>query len=525
MRYTTNYQCSPNAPPIFQSEMASTTPPPRKAVVVGAGPVGCLSAISLAKMGWTVEIYEGRPDMRLPSSQAAAQQRSINLAMSARGIAAIEAIEPSAADRFLKAVIPMHGRMIHDVKGNQESQLYDKDGQCINSIGRAFMNEDLLTEALAITNIRVFFKYKVLSIDFNTRVMTVRNMDTEQNAQVSFDFCVGSDGSYSVVRRQLMRVVRMDYQQEYIPHEYLELKMPAGPPMVIGGDPTFLLDPNHLHIWPRHTFMLIALPNKDKTFTCTLFAPTVEFDRLNAPEVIIDWFRAYFPDALPLIGEKALLADFERNPRSSLMSIKANPYHYRDCAVILGDAAHAMVPFYGQGLNCGLEDVRVLDVLLRTEGVNPAYHPPGGEDSCLARALAKYSEARHVDLASICDLAMDNYVEMRHSVTTPTYHFYKALDNILYGLTAKKTSSNGLIPLLSREPFPTSTPSGWLPLYTMVTFRPDISYSTAKRVASKQRRILKYIGWVNAAVGAGMISVTCMAVFRRLYNRGQNLPN
>ncbi|KAI0950545.1 hypothetical protein AcV7_010451 [Taiwanofungus camphoratus] len=302
--------------------MASTTPPPRKAVVVGAGPVGCLSAISLAKMGWTVEIYEGRPDMRLPSSQAAAQQRSINLAMSARGIAAIEAIEPSAADRFLKAVIPMHGRMIHDVKGNQESQLYDKDGQCINSIGRAFMNEDLLTEALAITNIRVFFKYKVLSIDFNTRVMTVRNMDTEQNAQVSFDFCVGSDGSYSVVRRQLMRVVRMDYQQEYIPHEYLELKMPAGPPMVIGGDPTFLLDPNHLHIWPRHTFMLIALPNKDKTFTCTLFAPTVEFDRLNAPEVIIDWFRAYFPDALPLIGEKALLADFERNPRSSLMSIK-----------------------------------------------------------------------------------------------------------------------------------------------------------------------------------------------------------
>lgn len=157
------------------------------------------------------------------------------------------------------------------------------------------MNEDLLTEALAITNIRVFFKYKVLSIDFNTRVMTVRNMDTEQNAQVSFDFCVGSDGSYSVVRRQLMRVVRcvfpylpyknvifprfsieplpsdthcptfsrsMDYQQEYIPHEYLELKMPAGPPMVIGGDPTFLLDPNHLHIWPRHTFMLIALPNK-----------------------------------------------------------------------------------------------------------------------------------------------------------------------------------------------------------------------------------------------------------------------
>ncbi|OBZ75534.1 Kynurenine 3-monooxygenase [Grifola frondosa] len=216
--------------------MTSPNSSPRKVVVVGAGPVGCLAAISLAKIGWSVEIYEGRPDMRLPSSKAAAQQRSINLAISARGIAAIQAINPAAAGRFLNT--------------------------CINSIGRAYLNEDLLMEALAVPNIRLFFLHKVLSIDFDAKSMSVHDEEAGKDIQISFDLCVGTDGCYSVVRRQLMKVVRMDYQQTYVPHEYLELKMPAGPPTEPGGEPTFLLDPNHLHIWPRHTFMLIALPNK-----------------------------------------------------------------------------------------------------------------------------------------------------------------------------------------------------------------------------------------------------------------------
>ncbi|KAH9951920.1 FAD/NAD-P-binding domain-containing protein [Amylocystis lapponica] len=519
--------------------MSSPKESSRKAIVIGAGPVGCLSAISLAKMGWTVEIYEGRPDMRLPASKAAAQQRSINLAMSSRGIAAIQAIEPKAADRFLKAVIPMRGRMIHSVEGKQESQVYDRDGQCINSIGRDFMNEDLLEDALTLPNIRVFFKHKVQSVDFDSRIMSVRDGDAERDLQVQFHFCVGADGSHSIVRRQLMRVVRMDYQQEYVPHEYLELKMPAGPPTSIGGDPTFLLDPNHLHIWPRHTFMLIALPNKDKTFTCTLFAPTAEFDRLDAPEVIIKFFKTNFPDALPLIGEAALLEDFQRNPRSSLMSIKvrarphltsarmvcnnlniAKPYHYRDRAILLGDAAHAMVPFYGQGLNCGLEDVRVLDILLRDESVDPTAYLEGEEDPRLAEALSKYSESRHEDLIAICELAMDNYVEMRHSVTTPAYLFRKALDNMLYTLSSQRVIFSAIMPLLARVPFPSGTPAGWLPLYTMVTFRPDISYSTARRVAARERQIVAYAGWASVALGVGLLGITCNAVLRRLCNRG-----
>jgi len=199
------------------------------------------------------------------------------------------------------------------------------------------------------------------------------------------------------------------------------------------------------------------------------------------------------------------------------MSIKAKPYHYKDRAIILGDAAHAMVPFYGQGLNCGLEDVRVLDILLRNEGVDPAAQVTG-EDKSLAKALAKYSERRHDDLVSICDLAMDNYEEMRHSVVTPAYILRKTFDNLLYSLTAKPVTIDSVIPALCRESFPTRSPAGWLPQYTMVTFRPDISYSTVRRKVSEQRRILECAGWASAVVGLGAFAITGISVLRRLHN-------
>ncbi|KAG6890456.1 hypothetical protein C0992_001503 [Termitomyces sp. T32_za158] len=382
----------------------------RKVVVVGAGPVGCLAAMAFAKQGWKVEVFEGRSDIRLPSSKAANQQRSINLAMSHRGIAALEAVDPGLTQHFMDTVIPMRGRMIHSTKGDLESQLYDKDGQCINSIDRALLNEVLLEEATATGNISIFFKHKVMAADFNDKRITIRNSDSGEQFTVDFDFCIGADGSYSIIRRQMMRVVRMDYQQEYIKHEYVELKMPAD--IDTSGKAAFLLDPNHLHIWPRHSFMLIALPNKDKTFTCTLFAPTSDFDRLDTPEVILAWFKLHFPDALSMIGEKNLVEDFMRNPRSPLICTKSKPYHFKDSVIILGDAAHSMVPFYGQGLNCGLEDVRILMTLLLQEGVKPT--PPSSKvgstitDQGLARALDRYSDTRHEDLIAICDLAMDN---------------------------------------------------------------------------------------------------------------------
>ncbi|KAH0827074.1 hypothetical protein J3R83DRAFT_4759 [Lanmaoa asiatica] len=485
----------------------------RPVIVVGAGPVGCLAAISLAKMGWNVDIYEARPDLRLPSSKAAAQQRSINLAISSRGIAALRAVDPAATARFLQTVIPMRGRMIHDILGNQHSQQYDKDGQCINSIDRALLNEGLLDEASAVPNVRLFFNHKVLSLDFDNRTMIIRDTNSETDVRATFHLCIGADGSYSIVRRQLMRVVRMNFQQEYIPHEYIELKMPAG--CDEHGQPVFLLDPNHLHIWPRHSFMLIALPNKDRSFTCTLFAPTVELDRLIGREAILSWFRTYFPDALLLLGEDKLLNDFAKNPRSPLISIKAKPYHYKDRCVILGDAAHSMVPFYGQGLNCGLEDVRVLRALLLQEGVAPCT-PPGEQeltDTRLFNALSKYTESRHKDLVAICELAMDNYTEMRHSVTTPTYLFKKALDNLLYTITFSRSSFALVTRSLATVPFTTPNPTGWLPLYTMVTFRPDISYATAWKKAAKQSAVLSFAGRLGSVVlGATGLYVTLHAV-------------
>ncbi|KAG9028779.1 kynurenine 3-monooxygenase, mitochondrial precursor [Tulasnella sp. JGI-2019a] len=487
----------PSPPPLTH------TSPKRRAIVVGAGPVGCLAALSLANAAWDVELYEGRADIRLASSKTTISQRSINLAISSRGIAALRAVEPSMATRFLETAIPMRGRMIHHNTGKLESQMYDPHGQCINSIERGMLNEELLDRAASHPAIRVFFQHKLTMADLETKIATFSSVGDQREVKASFDLCVGADGSYSNVRRQMMRVVKMDYQQEYISHEYLELRMPPGP--VVDGRPTFLIDPNHLHIWPRHSFMLIALPNKDCSFTCTLFAPTADLAVVRTPKEIVSWCGQHFPDALALIGEEAIIHTLQHNPRSSLISIKANPYHYRDSAVIIGDAAHSMVPFYGQGLNCGLEDVRILQTILSTRRIDGQRQttPRGAEvDEQMEAALEEYSATRHDDLVAICELAMDNYTEMRHDVTTPMYRIHKAIDTVLASFTPSVGFST-LAPMLSRIPYPSEAPKGWIPLYTMVTFRPDISYGMARRRAAWQSRCLRIAEWsIIAAVGA-----------------------
>jgi kynurenine 3-monooxygenase len=585
----------------------------RKAVIVGAGPVGCLAALALAQLGWVVDIYERRSDLRLPSSKASLAQRSVNLAISSRGLAALEDVNHELALRFLEKAIPMKGRMIHHLDGGAESQIYDREGQCINSIDRGILNEGLLDEVSAVPSIRVFFEYKFVRANFDQRILTFEatpsahpdgvtdNTRKAENGafptriEVGFDFCVGADGSFSGVRQQMMRVVRMNYEQEYIPHEYVELRMPAGPPHTPGGPPTFLIDPGHLHIWPRHSFMLIALPNQDCTFTCTVFAPTTELDKLRTRKDASEWFNRHFPDAVHLIGEDNLLDDFERNPRSPLIHLKARPYHYKDRVILLGDAGHSMVPFFGQGLNCGLEDVRVLITLFRKHGaygvVGEFGHNKlieGDINESVLKALEEYTETRYEDLVAICDLAMANYTEMRHSVTTPLYRIKKSINTLLSCFSATSiippgssplqptTFSNRTqnqspnntpvdlsnsasvhtpIPSLSitpRPPSPTSSsssrtfvdsppssnlnpnittappttaftgtnPRGWLPLYTMVTFRADIPYSIAKRRAEKQGNVLELVGWSIVVVGLGTLGLGMRALVRNRWHLG-----
>lgn len=274
----------------------------------------------------------------------------------------------------------MKGRMIHHLDGRQESQLYDpKEGQCIHSVPRPALNLALV-DALP-EDVEVHFQRRLSRIDWKTRTAYT------ENAESSFDLVIGCDGSWSKVRQEMMKSARFDFRQFFIPHAYIELHMPP-------GEHGFKMDANHLHIWPRHSFMLIGLPNQDGSFTLTLFAPFSEVDALKTRQDAERFFETNFPTALEWAGRERLLDDFERNPRASLVTINCSPSH-TDCALLLGDSSHSMVPFYGQGLNCGLEDVRVFKAMLE-------------KHQALSDALADYSRVRGKDLEAICELAMEN---------------------------------------------------------------------------------------------------------------------
>jgi kynurenine 3-monooxygenase len=272
----------------------------------------------------------------------------------------------------------------------------------------------------------------------------------------------------------------MDYNQQYIDTGYCELSMPPakGP----DGKPTFALDPNHLHIWPRHTFMLIALPNPDFTFTCTLFMPFQMFEDIKTDDQLMAFFKEHFNDAIPLIGEASLKADFFRNPRGSLVTVKASPHNYKDKSIIIGDAAHAMVPFYGQGMNCGFQDVEVLHQILDRHHIKPAVDG-NAFIAGLQEALDDYSSTRVKDAHAICDLAMYNHYEMRHAVTSVRFLARKKLEGAIHY----------------------AFPRLIIPLYTMVSFT-TIPYSKAIERWHCQSR------WLNVAmISTGLATVSVAA--------------
>ena len=401
--------------------MASDSSP---VVVVGGGPVGALQAIFLANKGLQVELYESKPDIR---DNQFGRGRSINLALSHRGREALKAI--GYEGNILDVAIPMYSRYIHLGDGKVSIQPYGTKGEAILSVDRQKLNEFLLTKAEEHPNIKLHFEHKLIRSDLNSYTHSFSSPKKDDiNVQYSFTF--GCDGAHSTVRRQLMRWGRLDYSQTYIEHGYKELTMPPN------KDGDYAMPPNHLHIWPQQEFMMIALPNTDRSFTLTLFMPFKVFDTIKTRDGLMAFFETYFPDSIDHIGAEKLVADFFKNPLGPLISVKCSPYYLDSRVIIMGDAAHAVVPFYGQGLNTGMEDCLIYNEYM---------------DACnndLHISARQYSDRRCKDGHGIADLSMYNYIEMRSHVTSKFFLIRKKIDNFLHWIM----------------------PKTFMPLYTMVAF-------------------------------------------------------
>ncbi|KAH8325179.1 hypothetical protein KR074_009069, partial [Drosophila pseudoananassae] len=361
----------------------------RRVAVVGAGLVGSLAALNFARRGNHVDLYEYREDIR---QALVVSGRSINLALSQRGRKALAAV--GLEQKVLDTAIPMRGRMLHDTRGNTRVVIYDPcTQQCLYSVGRRKLNEVLLDACDELSNITCHFNHKLSTVNLREGAMEFSCPQAEGEAiKTSADLIVGCDGAFSSVRQNLVRLPGFNYSQIYIETGYVELCIPAA-----AGD--FQMPPNYLHIWPRDSFMMIALPNQDRSFTVTLSMPFEMFSKIQTKDQLLEFFQEHFSDALPLIGEEQLVKDFFKTKPQHLVSIKCRPYHYEDKALILGDAAHAMVPYYGQGMNAGMEDVTLLTEILDRQ-------------LPLDESLAQFTEKRWQDAFAICDLAMYNYVEV-----------------------------------------------------------------------------------------------------------------
>ncbi|KAK3346568.1 hypothetical protein B0T25DRAFT_592708 [Lasiosphaeria hispida] len=409
----------------------------QRIIVVGAGPVGSLAALYAANRGHDVEIYELRSDLRDPSTTPLNFTRSINLALSERGINAMRhAGQPKLIDHVMGATIPMRGRMLHLRKRNgglaEESQDYDAHGRSILAIDRGGLNKRLLDILEEMPNVKFFFNHKLTRADLEKNKAWFHVREADSSVQVDFDLMIGADGAHSAVRQQMMKFTRMDYSQQYIDTLWCEFQIQ---PRENGSeaDPNnkFRISPNHLHIWPGRNFMFIAIPSEDGSFTCTLFAPPAVFAELEADlkgSQLVEFFDKFFPGVTSHIPPPELIASFQQNPHLPLINIKCKPHHFSSSAVVVGDAAHAMVPFYGQGMNAGLEDVRILFNTLDKYATTEAGTTPA---SRRALALNEYTAVRTPDAFAINDLALQNYVEMRASVLSTSYRLRKAIEEAL----------------------------------------------------------------------------------------------
>jgi kynurenine 3-monooxygenase len=413
--------------------------------IVGAGLVGSLLSIYLAKRGFQVSVFERRTDMRVKLLD---HGRSINLALSNRGLRALE--EVGLAGEIKKVAIPMHGRTMHSREGHLTFQPYGKEGQYINSVSRSNLNIVLMNKAEEL-GVKFYFEQRIASVDFEKTEIHFQNPASNAQPQ-KFDTIIGTDGAFSAVRSSMQITDRFDYSQDYIDHGYKELHIPPG------SNGSFLLEKNSLHIWPRESFMLIALPNPDGSFTCTLFFPfegELSFNSLKTQQDVEKFLKGTFPDAFALM--ETPVKTFLSSPPSSLVTVRCFPWT-KNKTLLMGDAAHGIVPFFGQGMNAGFEDCRIFNEMM-------------DQFADWKNLFEEFQKQRKRNTDAIAQLALDNFIEMRDLVADEEFLLRKKIEAKLHELF----------------------PDKWIPLYTMVTFRDDLPYSYAYQMGQKQKQIMDVV--------------------------------
>lgn len=419
-------------------------------LIIGAGLCGSLLAVRLAQRGYNITLVEKRPDLRKVTQDAG---RSINLALSDRGLRGLRLAGVEAEAK--KLCIPMHGRMIHDRAGNSFLSKYSgRQDEYINSISRPGLNMLLLNTAEALPNVELIFNHGCKRVDLEEASATFKDYNSGTQKILKADIILGTDGAGSAVRKSMFEHKKFlfSFSQQWLTHGYKELEIPAD------KNNGYRTDKGALHIWPRGEDMLIALPNLDGSFTVTLFLPYANsdycFDTLTTPEKVLEYFTREFPDAVKLMPR--LVEEFFENPTGPLGTVKCSPWNCYGKTLLLGDAAHAIVPFYGQGMNASFEDVVVFDEILdRFEGD-------------WKKVFTEYEKARKKDTDAIADLAVDNFHEMKEHTASPLFQQKRKLETA----------------------FEAEFPEEYYSKYSLVTFNEAISYDEAMRKGRAQDKAI-----------------------------------
>ena len=415
---------------------------PQKIAIVGSGLVGSLLAIYLRKAGHTVHIYDRSPDIR----QIEFSGRSINLAMSNRGWKALDGV--GVGDAVRQIAIPMDKRAIHLVD-KLNFQAYGQEGEAIYSISRGLLNRKMIDLAEA-AGAEFFFEQKIWDVTLADATLHIGETERGAWEEKKYDMVFGADGAFSRIRHRMQRQSMFDYSQEFLKIGYKELNIPANP------DGTHKLDPNSFHIWPRGEYMLIALPNLDGSFTCTLFMPFEgenSLEQLKDIKLVEEFFAKNFPDSIDVIPK--LAEDFFKNPTSTLVTMKCFPWTYEDKIALIGDACHAIVPFYGQGMNAGFEDISILNEMIERYGDD------------WKTVLSEYQKSRKPNADAIAELSYRNFMEMSTKTADEKFLLQKKIEKL----------------------FSDKHPDKWIPLYSRVTFS-DRPYAEALAIGDYQNAIM-----------------------------------